>query len=185
VAGGWKPHHYRLVFRFEAKAHASGISGIRIYTVNLCNLQMSVILHVRHLSPPSSTPTPLTRPHSWARRRVPTLTVNVDPESGILGLVRARERNKRARCSAASASHGKLGARDVQLGAVEAAGCVQGNVLHAQEVLARRQRAGDGDRGGGLVCGVLDMERMSWGVEKDLLRLAHASPPFATVAFSS
>jgi hypothetical protein len=161
VTGGWKPHHYRLVFRFEAKAYASGISCIRIYTLNSCNLQMSVILHVRHLSPASSNPTPLTRPHSRARRRVPSLTVNVDAESGILGLVRAWEGNERARCSAASASDGKLGARDVKLGAVEAAGCVQSNVLHAQEVLARRQRAGDGDRGGGLVCGVLDTRRMS------------------------
>jgi hypothetical protein len=122
---------------------------------------MSVILHLRHLSPPESTPIPLTRPHSWARRRVPILTVNVDPESGILGLVRARERDERARCSAAPTSDGKLCARDVQLGAVEAAGCVQGNMLDAQEVLARRQRARNGDRGGGLVCGVLDTKRMS------------------------
>jgi hypothetical protein len=99
--------------------------------------------------------TPLTLPDSRARGLVVCGdgVVDVNKDTGIASLVRAREADERRRAAAATVVDLDLGAGDVELGAAGAAGAVEGDVLRAEQVLARGQGLGEGHGDLGLARG--------------------------------
>lgn len=70
--------------------------------------------------------------------------VDVDEDTRVGSLVRARERHEVAGRAAAAASDGELSARQVKLSATGALRHVKGNLLVAHEVVARWQARGHG-----------------------------------------
>lgn len=107
---------------------------------------------------PSLLLTPLALDHRRAgvhiaRGRRP---VQLEQDARVGGLVGARERDQRARVErAGTARDGQLRAANVELRAADAAGRVQRDVLHAQEVVAVGDARGDGHRDLALACGLL------------------------------
>lgn len=102
---------------------------------------------------PQAFPTNDSRPHLptpdlGSRRSVRSRNrvVNVDQDSRVGSLVSTREANQRSGVTTAATGNLDLGTADVELGTARRTGRVEGNVLDAEEVLARRQRLGDGDR---------------------------------------
>jgi hypothetical protein len=87
----------------------------------------------------------LTRPHLRARRRVRRRhrVVDVDQDSRVRRLVRARERNQRSRGSIATARNLDLRTADVKLRSARGPRRMQRNVLHAEEILSARQALRD------------------------------------------
>lgn len=75
--------------------------------------------------------------------------VDVDQDTGVGGLVRARERNQVLGLGATATRHGKLSARQVELGTTAALGDVQGDLLVPHQVFASREARGNGHGDGG------------------------------------
>jgi len=101
-------------------------------------------IQTRHVSsdqPVTSSPLP----NSGARVLVASRdrVVDVNHETRVGSLVPTGQQHRRPRGSRAAARYSDLRARDVELRAARGRGGVDGDVLDAEEVVARRQRFGD------------------------------------------
>lgn len=81
-----------------------------------------------------------------------TYRIDVDFNARISILVRAWERHQRRRTSTSTTCDRDLCARDIELGSVDIACRVQGDVLDAQEIVTGRGILGNSDANRCLVC---------------------------------
>jgi hypothetical protein len=111
----------------------------------LCSNAIHIYIELNLPSSPFSSPHPLTSPDSRARRRIARRhrVVDVDLDTLVRGAVRTRESNRGSRGATSSILDLDLRTRDVELRTAYTTSRVQGNVLDAQKVLARRERLGD------------------------------------------